>query len=332
MALPQRVQAALEEAEAQLAQLNQPAPDPGADADTAAPVVTDDAPAAAPAAQSEPPAPEPQQAPAPAPVATPAQPPATPEATWEQRYRTLQGMERANAERFRQRENQLAQQVNDLTQQLEALRKPTQPPAPASDVTAKDAEVFGSDLVDMVQRVVNSTFGHMAQQFDARLTAMEQHLQGTHNAVAQTADQVFADRLAALVPDYEAINVNQGFLDWLADVDPVYGVPRQAALTSAAEARDVNRVAAVFNAFKATLTPPVPTPAPTPASTLDRQVAPRTSAAAPTTPSAKPVFSAAEVNAFYQDVRRGVYRGREDEALQREAAFNEALAEGRIRP
>ena len=329
MALPPRVQAELDAAEAQLAALNQPAPAVDTDAHEAEPVVNDDATATAPVAAAAPIAPEPQPAPAPAP-STPQAAPAS-EETWEHRYRTLQGMRRAEMDQFRQREAAMQQQMDGLARQLEELRKPSQPPAPASADTAKDAEVFGSDLVEMVQRVVHGSFGAIAQQFDARLTAMEQRLNGTTSAVAQTADQVFTSQLAALVPDYEQVNADDRFLAWLAEVDPVYGVPRQAALTNAADARDALRVANVFKAFKATLTP-APAPAPTPASELNRQVAPRSGASAPAAPAAKPYFSAAEVNAFYRDVQRGVYRGREDEMLQREAAFNDALAEGRIRP
>lgn len=332
MALPPRVQADLDAAEAQLAALNQPAPATETDAPDAEPVVTETATATATAVAAAPPAPEPQPAPVPA-TPTP-QPAPSSEETWEHRYRTLQGMRRVELDQFRQREAAMQQQLDSLARELEQLRKPgqpTTPPAPATEDTAKDAEVFGADLVDMVKRVVNGAYGNLAQQFDARLTAMEQHIAGTRQTVAQTADQVFASQLAALVPDYEAINVDERFLAWLAEIDPLYDLPRQAALTHAAESRDVARVAKVFNAFKATLAP-APAPAPTPASELNRQVAPRSGASAPAAPAGKPFFSAQEVDAFYRDARRGLYRGREDEFLQREAAFNEALAEGRIRP
>lgn len=329
MALPQRVQADLDQAEAMLAQLQSPPAQVDTDASEAAPVVTDDAPPADTPDDGTPPAPEPTPAPAPAPVAAPTTP-QTPEATWEHKYKTLQGMHNRNMEAFRQRAEALEAQVASLSQQLEAARKPSTPPAPPEDTT-KDAEVFGTDLVDMVKRVVNSAFGGLAQQFNERLSAVESHLQGTTQVVARTAEDQFLARLSAQVPDYEQVNQDADFLAWLAEVDPIYGLPRQAALTAAADARDANRVAGIFLAFKATQTPPpAPTPVPTPAASLERQVAPRAGASAPAAPSTKPVYTSAQVDAFYRDVRRGVYRGREADAQRIEDQFNEALAEGRI--
>lgn len=318
MALPPRVQADLEAADALLAQMQNPSPPDEEDASPAAPVVTDDVPPAAPAVASAPPAPEP-------PVAAPA----PPTENWEHKYRTLQGMHNRNMEVYRDRTERLETQVAELNRKLEAAKQPSTPPAPPEDTT-KDAEVFGTDLVDMVKRTVNGMFGALAQQFNTRLSAVEAHLQGTSQSVAQTADEVFLGRLGALVPDYEAVNQDPDFLAWLGEVDPVYGLPRQAALTAASEARDVNRVAGIFVAFKATKSAPITAPAPTPAASLERQVAPRASGSAPATQQTKPIFSTAQVQQFYRAVQRGEYRGREAEAQRLEDQFNEALAEGRI--
>jgi hypothetical protein len=155
--------------------------------------------------------------------------------------------------------------------------------------------------------------------------------------VARTVDEVFIDRLTALVPDYESINTSDGFLAWLGEVDEVYGVPRQDALTAAGTARDVSRVAKVFLAYKKTMQPVVPPTAelpPTPppkVSQLERQVAPRASAsAAPAPVNTAQIITQAQVQGFYRDVQRGLYRGREAEADQVEAMLNQALAEGRI--
>jgi len=309
MALPPKVQQQLDQAEAVLQHINAPAPanedvEPSADAAQAEPVTQP---------EPQPKPPETQQR--------------TPDPQLEevvQKYRTLQGIHRSKEEQIRQLEAEKAQ----LARQLEAAQKPQEKPADPLD--PKDTEVFGEDLVDMVRRVTETLLGSVARRFDERLAALEQRLQGTSETVAKTAEEIFYDRLRELVPDYAELNVDEGFLSWLGEEDPVYGVPRQAALTNAANALDVKRVANVFKAYKATIAP-APAPAPrAQTSPLDKQIAPSSGAAAPTKASGKQVYTVAQVQRFYRDLQSGAYQGREAEAAQLEALFNDALAEGRI--
>lgn len=264
---------------------------------------------------------------APAPQAAPAEPQAQSQALqpdpWEHKYRTLQGIHNRHTADLKARLQEQEQLADQLKSQLEAKTQ-----APEATVDPKDAEVFGADLVDMVRRVTLSAYAGVASQFDQRLNAIEQHLRGTVNAVAKTTDEIFIERLTARVPDYETVNTSEGFLDWLSEIDPIYGAPRQDALTVAGNARDVDRVAFIFNAYKATLQAPAPvTPA---ANKLDKQVAPRTGAHTTAPVAARNTFTVAEVQAFYRDMQRGVYRGRDAEAAAMEQKFNAALAEGRI--
>jgi len=135
--------------------------------------------------------------------------------------------------------------------------------------------------------------------------------------------------LGQQVSDWEALNVDQGFLAWLQQVDPVYGVPRQAALSNAYEVLDVTRVANIFKAYKQTLPQ---TPAPSKAKQeLQRQVAP-TRTRSTTTPSDNvndKIFTNQDIEQFYNDWRRGFYD--EQEAADMEKQIHTAIAEGRIR-
>jgi len=313
--LPKRIQAQLEQADAILSAANTAQAEPV----NVAPVE----PTPAPVEPVEPPV---AQAPAPTPA-----PQGDPEEKWEARYKTLQGMHNRNMEDMKSRLRAIEQQNEQLAAQLTAQKEA--PVSPASP-DPKYADVFGQDLVEMVQRVAESMFGAAAKQIDDRLAAVEQKLTGTTKAVAQTAEDVFLARLKEAVPDYVEINGNQDFLDWLAEIDEVYGVPRQSALTSAAEALDVVRVAKVFKAFKAMSAPVAPTQVAAPvrntASELERQIAPSTVASAPVQGSQPMIFRVADVQGFYRDVERGKYRGREQEAAAIEARINSALAEGRI--
>jgi hypothetical protein len=318
MALPRAIQAQVEQAEATLAAY-------------AAPV------------EAQPAAPEPievtaspSEVPAPAPEPQPTQaPPMTSEETWEHKFRSLQGL-------FNQQVPMLQGQVKDLTKRLEqaigtleqakAAPKP-QEPAPHT-VDPKDVESFGADLVDMVNRIADSRFGGVAQQVEAKfgelqrmLGSVEQRLEGTTQTVAVSAEQTFFDKLTKQVPDWEQINANPAFLAWLADSDPVYGVPRQRALDSAREQLDVGRIVNVFRAFS-----PATTVAPVVRNPVDRQVSPKAGAAnAPQTVQPKTMYSQKQISDFYNDMARGKYRGREAEASAIEQSVNSAIAEGRVR-
>lgn len=325
MALPRALQEQLEQANATLEAINKPPEPAPADpaADPTAQVANDPAPAPAPAA------PEPQATPEPQAQSHQQTDP------WEQRYKTLQGL-------FNREVPQLQNQVKDLKSQLEEavarLNKAADDKAKPAElvkpvVDPRDVENFGSDLVEMVQRVTSQMLGGAASELqtkaaslEQRLTQLEQVLKGTTQTVAVTAEQSFFDRLTKMVPDWEATNANQAFLAWLAEVDPLLGQPRQTALDAAQQALNADRAAAVFKAFTATQ-PVAPKTNP-----LDKQVSPKGSAAsAPPTPKQPKVWSQNEVVSFFEAKRKGEFRGREADAQALEAEINQAMAEGRIR-
>ncbi len=320
MALPRQLQEQLDQANATLETINSPPPAP-------APEPT--------------PEPEAQVAPEPTPEPTPAapEPQATPEPqaqsqqqpdVWEHKYKTLQGL-------FNREVPTLQNQVKDLKAQLEMAVARLDKAADAKTAAAtetpvadpRDVENFGQDLVDMVNRVARASLGDIGKQLEQRLQQIESALQGTTQQVAVTAEQAFFDRLTKLVPEWETVNANQAFLGWLAEVDPILGQPRQAALDAAQQTLNADRAAAVFKAFTATLPQ---APAPRTSAPLDKQVSPKGSAASapPQQPAAPKVWPQKDVIAFYEAKRRGDFRGRDAEAQRLEAEINLAMAEGRI--
>lgn len=312
MALPPQIQAQVDAADATLAALNKPAED----------LQTQDPTPDQPAPKEVEPQP---QAAAPAPTAPQPDP-------WEHKYKTLQGRYNSDVPKLQAQVSELKTQLETAIAKLEEVAKPAvQEKKPVAD--PQDVEAFGQDLVDMVQRVAERMFGGAAAEsqrqaaaFEQRLVKLEGALKGTTETVAMTAEQAFFDRLTKLVPNWEEINVNQAFLAWLAEVDPVYGQPRQAALDVAQQSLNSDRAANVFKAFKATL-PQAPKSNP-----VDKQVSPKAAAsAAPTGTETKPVITQAQIKAFYDDVAKGLYRGRPQEVQQIEAKINAAIAEGRVR-
>jgi hypothetical protein len=126
------------------------------------------------------------------------------------------------------------------------------------------------------------------------------------------------------VSDWQQVNTAERWLRWLEQIDPVYGVPRQAALDAAFNRLDAKRVVAIFKQFKAETRSVAPS--------LESQVQPSSggAAAAPTAPAPRPMLSSKFVTTFFNDVAKGRYRGREQEAQRLEAEIDLAAAEGRI--
>jgi uncharacterized protein YukE len=325
MALPQQVQAALDAAEATLAATN--GNPQSADPQLELAQDGNNLPQPDLMQQTEPLNAEVVEPPAPAPVRK--QPD-----EWESRYKSLQGI-------FNKQVPELQAQVKTLQSELstainrlnEASREKETEPATTRPADPKDIENFGADMVEMVSRVAGAAieraarvFDGKVQQFEQQLAQMQQAVQGTTQQVALSAEQVFFDRLTKAVPSWEKVNTDSAFLAWLAEADPVYGINRQVALQRARETLNADHAAAVFNAF---LGPQAPAAKQT--DPLERQVTPRGAATVTPTQTEKPVFTQAQIVGFYDDVRRGRYRGKEAEAARLETVINSAISEGRVR-
>lgn len=271
----------------------------------------------------------PAAAPAPAPVQPPAPPPPAPD-VWQQRYVSLQGM-------YNKEVPELRQQIRQLRDQIAAMKKEAPPVESKPKVDPKDVEAFGQEWVDMVhrnvERVLQEFAGRVFPQLDAltqRVGKLEQGVQSAADTATFTAEQHFIARLTQLVPDWESMNVDPGFLAWLELKDEVYGRPRQFALNEAANQFDAERCAAIFNAYKR-LVAPAPAPATPAPSALETQIAPSPGVGAPPpVQTRKPTFTQKQVTDFYNDVARGKYRGREADVQAIEAEINAAVREGRV--
>lgn len=282
---------------------------------------------ATPASEPAPPAPPPQPAP-------PARAPRAPqsEETWEARFRSLQGL-------FNQKMPQLQQQLQERDAEMERMRaqlneltaaaKPTEPQKPSVD--PRDAERFGDDMMDMVQRYVSNALQVMDTKFtsfgaalDQRIGKLEQTVNGVREDTAVSREEQFYAVLTNLVPNWREINQSENFLEWLGEMDPVYGVPRQAALDAAYKRLNAQHAAGIFSAYKASQPADLSPTA---------SVAPTTvhsSAQLPPQTVAKPMISHRAVQKFYDDMARGKYANDPGEAARLEAEINLAAQENRI--
>ena len=320
MALPASIQAQLDAAtaiEAQFASAAQAADGTQAPGETQAPEVQQEAAPAAPVQAAPVPAPTPQPAPD----------------IWEQRYRVLQGKYDAEVPRLHAQLRETNQAVQNLNAQLARQNQPQVPLE--KQVTQKDVEVFGGDLIDLIGRKAQEIAGAQIASLNANIAALEARLGQTAQKQEQTDEGRFYTALAVYVPDYKEINVDQDWLRWLGEVDPLTGRNRQSYLDAAAQERNADRVASIFNAFKATRTATQATAAAAAGDVeteLARQVAPsRSSTGVPkTVPSAQTkVWSSKDLTDFYGKVRRGEITSKD--AARIESEINTAMVEGRVR-
>lgn len=279
---------------------------------------------------------QPADTPASASGATPQQepaatPPAPPAEDWQQKYRTLQGMYNRMQGEHSARLEQYEQQMRELKAQLDELRAaPPQPSTPApSAVTEADRKAFGDDLIDVIRRVAQEQLAPIA----SRVSSLEPQLQTTVQTVEQTRQQThqqavadFKQRLAERVDDWEVINYDPEFLDWLEQPTVETGMPRKVHFSQSVQALDAARVAGYFERFKESRKTPKPaTPQP-----LTPQPPRSQGGTPPAQPQQGEYVRASEIQEFYRQAAIGRYRDRPQEYARLDAHYSRAAAEGRV--
>lgn len=328
MALPEQIRKQSEDVQKLYEEINRPAepaaaPKDAGDAGQVAP------PAAAPVdtAAAPPPAPAQEQ-----------QPTADEYAQLEQRYRSLQGTYNAQVPQLRAENKQLSQRVSQMEQLLSTLSQTppaAKPGATGSLITDKDVSEYG-DSIDVMRRAaraeVQQELSEMRQLINQLTNNVVPRVDQVVQRQALNSEQAFWNDLAVKVPNWQQINSDKAFHDWLMDVDPMTGLNRQAYLDDAQNQMDAGRVATIFKAWLENSGATAQTTRSTPADELNRQIAPgRGRTAAPSSaPNAAKTYTPQEVQKFYDDVRRGLFKGREEERGRIERDIFAAQREGRL--
>jgi hypothetical protein len=180
-------------------------------------------------------------------------------------------------------------------------------------LTQDDVNTYGTDLIDLTQRAAH-------QALAPTLDFMQQQNARLQQQLAREAKARIDLALDAAIPNWQQIGQSQQFIDWLRQVDNLNGRPRQMLLNEATVRGDASAVIAMFKAYLA-----------------DKWAAGQGGAQAPTQSrrmpewsSEKPVYTGAQIAKFYDQHRRGAYRGREAEWARQEQDFYLAQKEGRV--
>lgn len=222
----------------------------------------------------------------------------------------LQGQVRELTQRLQQRDSLIAD-LNERVRSLETQHAPQpEPEEEIDDVAASIAEEYGDEFAEQMRRLAR----YEAQQ---TVKPVGQRLEQNHA-------EHFHQQLTQLVPDWQAVNLDEGFKSWLGEYEPLAGNTRHALLIDAYNAMDAQRTAFFFNAYKQQLPP---NPAQQAAAELERQVVPDTTSGPP--PSAPPperLPTPEEIRQFYADKARGRYDKRPEAAEEMERKIRRVYA------
>lgn len=265
---------------------------------------------------------------------------AQPKESWEQKYKTLQGMYNADVPRLNAKNREVSARVSQLEQLLSTMQQSTKPEEPVSTdplITDADMKEYG-DSIDVMRRAareeVNAANGRIAQ-----LEKTIQQLQGFVPQVQQvqaqqqaSSEQAFWSGLSNEVPNWQDINDNADFQSWLLSIDPLTGISRQTYLEDAQKNLDTRRVASFFAAWEKEFGTPETAREnrSNSNSQLEKQVAPgRGRSGKPASQESKN-YSPADIQKFFEDVRKGKFKGRDEERGRMERDIFSAQREGRI--
>lgn len=260
--------------------------------------------------------------------------------TWEQKYKTLQGMYNKEVPRLSSENRELGSRVSQLESLLGDLKKQETPvqEAPVEKlITEDDVKEYG-DSIDVMRRAakeeVAGQLGRVAQleKEIAELKGVVPQVQQVKQQQKTTSEKQFWDVLNREVPNWNEINSNPDFQSWLLEVDPLTGISRQTYLEDAQRKQDAGRVINFFNAFAKVsgVDNSARDKSATQSAELQKQVAPKRGRAGQPVNNDAKTYSPKDIEKFFTDVRKGKYKGREDERARMERDIFAAQQEGRI--
>ncbi|UTA78970.1 hypothetical protein J4377_13510 [Halomonas sp. XH26] len=235
---------------------------------------------------------------------------------WEHRFNVIRGKYDTEVPALRKEVEQLKQQLADASKAPDAPKQSL--PGVSDEELARYKEEYGDDLVSLMMRLSGSQQQQPNTEIAQRLERLESEKQ-------EDAEARFWIGLEQAVPNYQQINSEPAFLQFLSTFNPQTGKQHQQALSQAQQSLDAKGVADVFKLYLNQAKPTqqqrqVP----------DEQVEPRTTKAAPT-PQAQggKLWTGADITQFYRDKTAGRYSA--DEAQRLEADIFAAQREGRVR-
>ena len=188
---------------------------------------------------------------------------------WEQKYKTLQGMHQADQQRMAaelqardQRLTGLEQTLANVQGQSQALTQivhQRQEPSPEPMLTEEIVEGAGPEVAQYVKAVLNdhiaphlNEIGNLRHQIGQVSHAYSQS-QAQLDALRKETDRAntsnYYSHLKSSIPDYDRVNRDPKFAEWLEQPDDFTGRTRSEILGHAHHAGDAHMVSNMFHSY-----------------------------------------------------------------------------------
>ncbi len=198
--------------------------------------------------------------------------------------------------------------------------------------------LFSEDDVDILgESAINSLSKVTERLVDAQVAPIRKELEDRKKSDAQRRKELaefhqreqakeFATRLANLVPNYEEIDTDPGFMEFLGEDDPVNGNKRFHWFKDAQANGNVGTVANYFREYEEITKQPE--------RILENKITPTgNQGSGPPKPKGNPkgdVYPYSIWEQFHQDVVSGNFKGTEADRVALDKEFDRAYNEGRI--
>jgi len=177
---------------------------------------------------------------------------------WEHKYKAFQGVHRANMDEMKGRINLLKQNLDESAKTIENLNKAvsmlkesTPQEKKSSDVDPQDGSFNPSDYEDYGEEMVKlvTAVNKLTKENKTLRDGEIGKIKNLEDRVAVSDEDRFFSKLERVCPEWESVDADPKWLEWLAESDPLTGARRQDILSSFRQRLDVNGVANVFKTF-----------------------------------------------------------------------------------
>lgn len=220
-------------------------------------------------------------------------------------------------------------EIETLKQQIEILRTAPKVAAdPFEDVfSEQDADTIGEEAVDIIKRASQKASENQVNPLKSEIAQLKaERVEADKRAAvaAQVSEyKKFTNALTKKVNNWEELNKDPGFLDFLSEVDEDSGYTRAVMIRRAEGSRDVKRVADFMVEYNKITTPE---------DKLEEQVGPTGTS---TTSVVKEedkgeMIAKSFVDQFYQDSIRGRYKEDPQLAIETQVKINKAIHDNMV--
>lgn len=249
---------------------------------------------------------------------------------YKQKYFVLKGKYDAEVPR-------LLHEVGELKTAVSALQEkkqiPTKDEEPSDDLLSDPAVKYLHDEYPDVYNALVAFESKTSKKKPSVDPTVEERISRVERTQFKTTEDRFIDDLNRLVPDWDSVNKDSKFVEWLNTEDPLTGYTRFQLASIAQNSLDGPRVAKFYSNFKKEVYGDTEQPVEKSSGKKDMSkfVTPSTTRSGATeTKQDTDTFTREDINKFYADAAKGAYVGRDAVYNKIEEKINKALMEGKI--